>query len=227
MSYPVYCAADFGAANTGLTVHGKLFDASGAQVGSTITSGFVEPVAGLYLYTLSAPDSHAGVFVMYNSANTTLRRAVIVAPRETENSDAKTSAMATPTNVTSAQTAITNAISALNNLSQTQAQSAATAALNAYDPPTKAELDAAQTTITNAVSGLNNLSGSDILALSVEAGHSMLVVLRALYAAVRGKSLTDDPEAPTYFEYLAPDDLTVRLRHDISEDGTVRSVTVG
>lgn len=80
---------------------------------------------------------------------------------------------ATPTNVSDAQTAITNAITALNNLSNTdltnvqdvitaaiaalnnlssaQAQSAATAALNSYDPPTKTELDTAQTTIIDAV----------------------------------------------------------------------------
>ncbi len=35
-------------------------------------------------------------------------------------------------------------VGALNNLSSAQAQAAATAALNAYDPPTKAELDAAE-----------------------------------------------------------------------------------
>jgi hypothetical protein len=85
----------------------------------------------------------------------------------------------------------------------------------------------AQTAILAAITALNDLSSSDILALSVEAGHSLQVVLRALYAAVRGKSITDDPDAPTYFEYLAPDNSTVRLRHDISEDGTTRSVTIG
>lgn len=227
MSYSVIIAADFGAANTGKTVHGKLFGVDGVQVGSTITAGFVEAVAGLYAHVLAAPDGQEGVFVAYDSANAALRRVVVVAPRETENADAKTSSRATPANVSDSQTAITNAIAALNNLSQSQAQTAAAAALNAYDPPTKAELDAAQSVITTAVSGLNDLSGNDILALSVETGHSMLVVLRALYAAVRGKSRTDDPDAPTYFEYLAPDDATVRLRHDLSEDGTTRSVTVG
>lgn len=153
MSYSVYCSADFGAANTGKTMYGKLFDAAGSQVGATITTGFVEVTAGLYFYTLSAPDGHTGVFVMYDSANTALRRVAVVAPRETENSDVKTSAMATPANVTDAQTAITSAIAALNNLSQSQAQAAATAALNAYDPPTKAELDTAQSTIIAAVPG--------------------------------------------------------------------------
>lgn len=110
MSYPVLCTADFGEHNDGLTVHGKLFDATGAQTGSTVTSGIVEVLDGLYIYTLSAPDGHVGVFVMYDSANTALRRTVVVAPRETENSDVKSSTLATPANVTSAQTAILAAI---------------------------------------------------------------------------------------------------------------------
>lgn len=97
MSYDVVVAADFGAANAGLTVYGKLFGTDGAQVGSTITSGFVEAVAGLYIYTLSAPDGQEGMFVAYDSANTALRRVVVIAPRETENSDAKISTRSTVT----------------------------------------------------------------------------------------------------------------------------------
>lgn len=151
MAYNVVIAADFGVANTGKTVHGKLFGADGSQVGSTITAGFVEAVAGLYIYVLSAPDGQEGVFVAYDSANAALRRSVVIAPRETENSDVKSSTLATPGNVSDTQTAITNAIAALNNLSQSQAQTAAAAALVAYDPPTKVELDTAQTAIIDAV----------------------------------------------------------------------------
>jgi hypothetical protein len=92
VSYNVVISADFGASNTGLTVHGKLFGTNGAQVGSTITSGFAEAVSGLYVYVLSAPDSQEGVFVAYDSANTALRRVAVIAPRETENADTKTSA---------------------------------------------------------------------------------------------------------------------------------------
>lgn len=95
MSYPVYCWADFGESNTGLTIHGKLLDMTGALVGSIVTSGIVESgeVDGEYSYTLSVPDGHAGAFVMYDSANTKTRRTVMIAPRETENADAKTSAI--------------------------------------------------------------------------------------------------------------------------------------
>lgn len=42
-------------------------------------------------------------------------------------------------------------IAALNNLSSAQAQAAATAALNAYDPPTKAEMDAGFAEVTGEV----------------------------------------------------------------------------
>ena len=217
MSYNVVISADFGAGNTGLTVYGKLFGTNGVQVGSTITTGFVEAVPGLYVYVLSCPDSQEGVFVAYDSANTALRRVAVVAPRETENSDVKSSTLSTPTNVSDAQTAITNAIAALNNLSQAQAQTAATAALNAYDPPTKAELDTAQAAITTAIGNLNNLSGSDILALTVETGHSLLVVLRALYALNRGKSVADDADNPTEIIYYAPDDSTARVTHMLTD----------
>jgi len=99
MSYSVIVSADFGEHNDGLTVHGKLFDDTGAQTGSTVTTSIVEALDGLYIYTLSAPDNHVGVFVMYDSANTALRRTAVVAPRETENSDVKASTLALDTNV--------------------------------------------------------------------------------------------------------------------------------
>ena len=123
---------------------------------------------------------------------------------------------ATGADVTATQTAITNAIAALNNLSQAQAQSAATASLNAYDAPTKAELDTAQSAITTAISGLNNLSSSDILALTVETGHSLQVVLRALYAVICGRSLADNSN-PTQISYYAPDGTTVRVTHNLTD----------
>ena len=96
MSYPVYCVADLGAHNDGLTVHGKLYDASGTLV-TTITTGVVEVVGGLYQYVLNAPDTHAGAFILYSSADDTLRRSFMVAPRETENADVLTSSADIPT----------------------------------------------------------------------------------------------------------------------------------
>ncbi|TXH41102.1 MAG: hypothetical protein E6Q97_38380 [Desulfurellales bacterium] len=170
MSYNVICSADFGSANTGLTLNGKLFDSAGVQVGATVTTGFVEAIAGLYLYVLSAPDDHAGVFVIYKSTDASLRRTVVVAPRETEYIDAKTSTRLATSGYTAPDNASVTAIKAktdnlpsdpadhslvmaeidavlsailsLNNLSSAGAQTAAAAALAAYDAATGADVTA-------------------------------------------------------------------------------------
>ena len=105
MSYNVIVSADFGAANTGLTVHGKLFGTNGSQVGSTITTG-------LYVYVLACPDNQEGVFVAYDSANTALRRVVVIAPRETENSDVKSSTLQASVDLLPDSSAIVAAIMA-------------------------------------------------------------------------------------------------------------------
>lgn len=170
MAYNVTCAADFGEHNTGLTVHGKLLDMAGALVGSAVTSGIVESseVDGTYLYTLSAPDGHAGAFVMYDSVNTALRRVVIVAPRETENADTKTSTRGTST-------------------------------LTAGDIPGTADIAKA------------------IYAVAVETGHDLTTVLRAIYAAIRGRSVADNADDPTQIDYFAPDGTTLRVRHNLTD----------
>lgn len=197
MSYNVIITGDFGEANTGLTLNGKLFDTSGVQTGSTVTSGIVEVLDGLYLYVLSAPDDHEGVFVLYDSANTALRRTAVIAPRETENTDVKTSTRGTGTS--------------------TLTTSDIDARLAAYDAPTKTELDTAQAAIEAAIDALNNLSGSDILALSVESGHTVETVLRVLYAVIRGKSVADDADDPTTVTYYAPDNSTARVTHTLTD----------
>lgn len=246
MAYNLDCMADFGKAQTGLTVHGKLQDMSGALVGSAITSGIVESsvAPGQYLYTLSVADGFSGFFVMENSANAALRRTVGISPRETENSDVKTSEMATPANVTDAQTAITNAIAALNNLSESdltdvqtaiidaiaalndlsivQAQAAAEDALAAYDGATGADVTASQSALQTAIGDIPTTTEivDAIKAYAVETGVSFNVAMQKIYAQVVGKSITDDPDDPTYFEYYAPDGTTLRLRHNIVNDTT-------
>lgn len=168
MAYNVIIAADFGAANTGLTLNGKLFGTDGVQVGGTITSGFVETVAGLYVYVLSAPDGQDGVFVAYDSANAALRRIAVIAPRETENSDVKTSTRGTST-------------------------------LTTGDIPGTAAIATA------------------IFAVAVETDHDLTTVLRAIYAAIRGRSVADDADEPTQIDYYAPDNTTVRITHTLTD----------
>lgn len=82
---------------------------------------------------------------------------------------------ATPTNVTSAQTAITSAITALNNLSSAQAQTATAAALTAYDAATGADVTAAQATVIGA---LNALGPADITIVSAVRGNTVAVYRR-------------------------------------------------
>jgi hypothetical protein len=68
-------------------------------------------------------------------------------------------------------TTIPAQINGLNNLSSDQAQSAATAALTAYDPPTKAEMDAGHALLATAASiaALNNISTAQVLAQATAA----------------------------------------------------------
>ena len=78
--------------------------------------------------------------------------------------DAVNSASVADTAVTAIQAglATSSQVAALNNLSSAQAQAAATAALNAYDPPTKTELD-------NGLAGLNDLSSAEAQAAATAA----------------------------------------------------------
>lgn len=297
MSYNVVISADFGAANTGLTVHGKLFGTNGVQVGSTITTGFVEAVSGLYVYVLSCPDSQEGVFVAYDSANTSLRRVAVVAPRETENADVKSSTLATTTALTSlsdkvgtpagasvsadvaAVKAETASIQSDTNDLQTQigtagagltavASAANLATLTAYvdtevaaikaktdnlpaDPADASDIAASLTAITGYIdtevatilaavdteiaaikAKTDNLpatpaSTSDIpgtaaiatavFAVAVETGHDLTTVLRAIYAAIRGRSVANNGDNPTTITYYAPDNSTSRIVHTLTD----------
>ena len=238
MAYSVYCWADFGESNTGLTIHGKLLDMTGALVGSAVTSGIVESseIDGEYSYTLSAPDGHAGAFVMYDSANTALRRVAVIAPQETENADVKSSLLSTLTT------------------------SDIDSRLAAYDAPTKAELDSAVAPLATQTS-VNTLAGyvdtevasilaavdteiaaikaktdnlpaspaattdipgttaiaTAIFAVAIETGHDLTTVLRAIYAAIRGRSVADDADDPTTVTYYAPDNSTARVTHTLTD----------
>jgi hypothetical protein len=53
-------------------------------------------------------------------------------------------------------------LAALNDIDTAQVQTAAAAALTAYDAPTKAELDTAQTSIESNIAALNNLDSTDV-----------------------------------------------------------------
>lgn len=224
MSQTVAAIAELGPVYTGLAIGYRVLNLDGTTYSAFSTSGVAETgIAGTYAKSGGAVFPDAGGRIVWGVSGTDYAEdAVDPAPPTAAQIDTQLSGthgadswstatgFATPTDVSDAQAAITSAISALNNLSQAQAEDAVAAALNAYDPPTKAELDA-------SVASLNNLSGSDILALSVETGHSLQVVLRALYALIRGRSVADDADNPTEILYYAPDDATVRVTHTLTD----------
>lgn len=224
MAYNVVIVADFGAHNTGLALNGKLFGTDGVQVGSTVSSGFVEAVAGLYVYVLAAPDSQEGLFVTYDSANTSLRRVAVIAPRETENADAKTTSRGTSTLTTGD----------------------IDARLTAYDAPTKAELDAAVAPLATA-SALATVA-NNVAAILVDTGTDGVAIaaatINAIADAVLGRSVANvEDTASIYtiaglilsqFESSAPgttwtikktDGVTTFATRTLVEDASAKPVT--
>jgi len=206
VSYNVVISADFGAANTELTVYGKLFGTNGVQVGATVTTGFVEAVAGLYVYVLSCPDSQEGVFVAYDSANTALRRVAVVAPRETENSDVKSSLLATQASVNTLAGYVDTEVATI------------LAAVDTEISAIKAKTDnlPASPASTSDIPGTSAIATA-IFAVAVETGHDLTTVLRAVYAAIRGRSVADDADNPTEIIYYAPDNSTARVTHTLTD----------
>jgi hypothetical protein len=118
----------------------------------------------------TAPDN-ASIAAILVDTGTTLPAAIGDIPTNVE----LTAALA------AADDTVLAAISALNNLSQVQAQTAATAALNAYDPPTKTEMD-------NGLAALNNIAVADILAAAYEGAETLQSYLRLTRAVLLGES---------------------------------------
>ncbi len=94
MAYSLNFVADFGPL-TGLTVHAKIFDAAGVQVGSTVTSGVVALGGGVYQYLATLPDGHRGALLMFDSGNAARQVAFAVNPEEAERVDTKISTRST------------------------------------------------------------------------------------------------------------------------------------
>lgn len=71
------------------SINAKLYDTAGAQVGITITTGFVSLGSNQYSYLATIPDGHVGTFSVYDSANPTAAMVWSVNPQEAENSSTK------------------------------------------------------------------------------------------------------------------------------------------
>jgi hypothetical protein len=146
-----YLSKDFGAAAQTNDVNPTELDATN--------------MPGWYVFDLMQAETNAEVLVLAAKSATA---GVVVDQMQVFTQDASISSRASqasvddvPTNaelaaaLAGADDATLAAIAALNNLSQAQAQTAATAALNAYDPPTKAELD-------SGLAALNDISAADV-----------------------------------------------------------------
>jgi len=95
-------------------------------------------------------------------------------------------------NLSGGAVALESTVAALNDVSSSDVQAAAAAALTAYDPPTKAELD-------SAVAGMNDLSAAEVRSAVGLASANLDTQLAALPTAVENADalLTRDMSAPT------------------------------
>ena len=219
----------------------QVVDTAGANVGSAISTGFVNIGSGFHLWNYaSMPDDQRGGVKFYsNAATSTMLGFVSVNPQEAEYTDVKTSTRGTSTltttdidnrlvaydgatqaDLTATQAAISAAITALNNLSSAQAQTAAEAALTTYDPPTKAELDTAQTAIIAAIPSAAS-AASAVMAYVLESGKSFQVAMLDIWAVIVGDSIADNANDPTAITYDSPDS-SVQITHTLTS--TTRTV---
>lgn len=134
MAYTLDTALVLGPAKTGLSdLRAQLVDTSGANVGSAVSTGFVEiGTSGNYLWHYTAfPDAHRGGVKFYSdAAPSTILAFVAINPEEAERVDV--------------------AISTRSTVTTAQVNAEVDAALADYDPPTKAELDSAVATLATA-----------------------------------------------------------------------------
>lgn len=207
MTQTVPFDALLGAAKSGMLIGATLYQLDGTTVHAAFSrTGWYESPAGSggwHHPGLSLPDA-GGVVAVGISGTEYIRIAVeaakllassytappTVAAIDTQLSGthgagswATATGFATPTNVTDAQTAVTNAIAALNNLSQAQAQTAAAAAITAAGLPNAAAFVAA------------------VMAQMVTGTKTVEDVLRNLWSVNVGDSEADDPDDPTTIAY--------------------------
>lgn len=85
---------DINWAIAGETLNAQLVDASGANVGSPITTGIHDLGGGMYSLLATIPDGHQGSIVFYKQGDTSIKVGASINPRELENADIKSSAIA-------------------------------------------------------------------------------------------------------------------------------------
>lgn len=91
MPYILGYAITLGPADIGLTLEAQLVDVTGATVGATVLTGFVELGLGHYIWTGEIPDGFRGFWKFRLSPGGALKAITSVNPEEAENSDVKNS----------------------------------------------------------------------------------------------------------------------------------------
>lgn len=135
MSQTIPASCELGPAYAAQAIGFRILNLDRTTYSAFSTTGVAETaVAGTYAKSGGATAPDAGGYIVWGTSGTDIIEDDILPA---------VSGFATPSNVSDAQNAITAAIDALNDLDSTAVQSAAAAALVAYDPPTKAELDSA------------------------------------------------------------------------------------
>jgi hypothetical protein len=69
MSYTFNASLFLGTSQTGLTLNAQLFDDNGANVGSVITTGFIEIGNGMYMWKATVPDNFSGGSKIFSSSS--------------------------------------------------------------------------------------------------------------------------------------------------------------
>lgn len=172
------------------------------------------------------------------SANLDTQLAAIAAFIDTEIASLITLVGDVPTNaelataLAAADDAVLAAIAALNNLSSAQAQTAAAAALTAYDPPTHAEMEArtiAAASYSTVTTAQVNAEVVDALATDTyaEPGQgtpaatlSLAAKIGYLFKAWRNKKT----QTSSQYSLMADDATTVDQKAAVTDDGTTTTV---
>jgi hypothetical protein len=191
--------AEIGAAGAGLTninLPNQTMDIVGNITGNL--SGSVGSVTGLTAANLDATISSRATPAQVNTEADTALADVGLTTTVTGRIDAAVSSRASAASLATAQTSIDDlptsaeltsalaaaddatlaAIAALNNLSSAQAQTAAAAALTAYDPPTNAEMEA-RTLTAALIAKLTSHLGGVLTGVAAAGGTTTALVLNA------------------------------------------------
>ncbi len=147
MAYAMCYGLNLGSANAGLADLRAQLRSAGADVGAAISTGFTDEGNGCYEWQYASfPDSFRGSVKFYSNAAPATTLGIVGAnPEDGENIDAKTTSRSSHSAadvVTALGTGSTLTAIPWNAVWDAEVQSECTDALNAYDPPTNAEMEA-------------------------------------------------------------------------------------